>query len=109
MSTEDGTYEVRLERAAVEGLAELDKGDANRVLKKVEGLEHSPDQQGEPLGNRANIDLAGCRKLKLLNRRVRAIYRVEEGSVVRVIVIGKREDMEVYRLAQAELRRLGLA
>ena len=109
MGSTGEAYEVRYERAALDGLAALDKGDANRVFKKVNALEHSPDQQGVPLGNKANIDLTGYRKLVLLDRRVRAIYRVEGSSLVRVIVIGKREDMEVYRLALAEIDRLGLA
>jgi mRNA interferase RelE/StbE len=101
-----GTHEVRLERAAVEGLADLAKsGDADKVLKRIERLEDNPEQQGEPLGNKFNINLTGCRKLTMLNRRVRIVYRVK-GQVVQVVVVGKREDLEVYHLAQAEIERL---
>lgn len=100
-----GTHEVRYERAAVEGLADLDKGDQDKVHKRIKRLKDNPDQQGLPLGKKFNIDLTGCRKLVLLNRRVRVVYRVQ-GRVVQVVVVGKREDMVAYRLAEAELKRL---
>jgi mRNA interferase RelE/StbE len=98
-------YEVRLERAAADGFGELDGGCRKQVRKRLDRLQTSPEL-GTPLGNRAGINLTGCRKIVLCNRGVRIIYTVE-GMLVRVIVIGKREDMEVYRLAQAQLRELG--
>ena len=99
-------YRVELTDAAIEGLADLDKGDAREVHKRLKKLEETPEL-GQPLGNRAGIDLTGWRKLKACNRRVRIIYRIEEPDFVRVVVIGRREEMEVYRLAASEIKRLG--
>jgi mRNA interferase RelE/StbE len=101
------TYRVRLERAAVEGLAALDRSDAVQVHKRLKKLEGTP-ATGKPLGNKGGLNLTGFRKLVLCDRRVRVIYRVEEPDLVRVVVIGKREDFEVYRLAEDEIGRLGL-
>jgi mRNA-degrading endonuclease RelE of RelBE toxin-antitoxin system len=98
-------FRVALERAAVEGLADL-KPEQQQIYKALKKLETSPEL-GEPLGRRGDINLTGCRKLVLANRRIRIIYRIED-DFVRVVVIGKREDLAVYRLAQDELRRLGL-
>jgi mRNA interferase RelE/StbE len=99
-------YAVELTDAAVEGLAELDKGDQKQVYKRLKKLEDAPELS-QPLGNKAGIDLTGWRKLTVCNRRVRIIYRIEEPAFVRVVVIGRREDMEVYRLAVGEIKRLG--
>lgn len=101
------TYQVHLERAAVEGLASLDRGDAKQVHSRLQKLETAPEL-GKPLGNRAGINLTGWQKLVLCNRRVRVIYRVEPPDYVRVVTIGAREDFEVYRLAREEIERLGL-
>ena len=49
-----GEYEVRLERAAVEGLADLSGADAKKVDKALGKLETSPEL-GKPLGNRLGI------------------------------------------------------
>lgn len=98
-------HRVHLERAAVEGLDELDKADQEQVYKQLKKLEDAPEL-GKPLGKRGDINLTGYRKLVLANRRVRVVYRIDPNGVVRVIVIGKREDSEVYRLAERELRRL---
>ena len=96
--------EVRLERAAVEGLSELDTGDARQVRKKLGKLGDAPEL-GAPLGNKGGFDLTGYRKLVLCNRRVRVIYGVET-EFVRVVVIGQREDMKVYREAIEAIRSM---
>ena len=89
------TYRVGLERAAVEGLAALDRGDQRQVHERLQELEDVP-HTGKPLGNRAGINLTGWHKLVLCNRRVRVIFRVEEPDLV-------RELGEDYRAYQREV------
>lgn len=79
------------------------------------GARQSPDDSSAlklSLDREQSLDVADSWALGpppvLLNRRVRAVYRVEGTSLVEVIVIGKREDMEVYQLARAVIDRLGL-
>jgi len=99
-------FEVRLERAALEGFADLDRGDQKQVRKRLGRLEDDADQQGITLGHKHGVNLTGNRKLVLCNMRVRVIFQVR-GEVAHVIVIGKREDLQVYREAAEELQRLG--
>jgi len=41
--------------------------------------------------------LSGCRKLYVDKKKIRVVYRIIESEIiVEVIIVGKREDMEVY-------------
>lgn len=99
------SYEVLFTQAAREGLANLDKGERDQVLKQIEKLKRAPEL-GAPLGNRLGTSLAGYRKLYACKKRVRIIYGIEGlRLVVTVIAIGPREDARVYQIAEAEATR----
>ncbi|GEA15487.1 hypothetical protein E308F_17310 [Moorella sp. E308F] len=84
---------------AVKDMEELDRSVKLRVLKAIVKLEDDPLGYGEPLGEKAGLDLSGMRKLKAA-RRYRVVYRVEENAVVvLIVVVGKREDLQVYKTA----------
>jgi len=51
------------------------------------------------------MDLTGYFKLYADGRRLRIVYTIEE-PVVKVIAIGKREGMEVYKLALQRIQEL---
>ena len=68
-----------------------------RVLKQLVKLEQNPNY-GDPLGNKAGINLEGYFKLYADKRRVRIIYEKID-HIIKIIAIDKREDMEVYRIA----------
>lgn len=55
-------------------------------------------------GPRLIGELKGCRKLFLMEAKVRVVYRMTPKGV-EVIAIGLREDSEVYHLACARLGR----
>jgi len=48
------------------------------------------------------MDLTGHYKLYADKKRVRIVYSIE-GDLVKVVAIGQREDMDVYRLASKRL------
>jgi len=66
------------------------------ALKKIEKLAQNPII-GDPLGNKANLDLSGLRKVYVDNKRIRIVYKIIENKIkIFVVAIGKRDDMEVY-------------
>ena len=75
----------------------MDGSVKKRVLKQFVKLEQNL-KYGDPLGNKAGINLEGYFKLYADKRRIRIIYE-EIDHIIKVIAIDKREDMEVYRIA----------
>jgi mRNA interferase RelE/StbE len=82
-----------LTRADLEGWTDPGK----QVLKQLVKLELDP-KYGNPLGNKAGINLEGYFKLYADKKRIRIIYKEME-NIIRVIAIDKREDLEVYQIA----------
>ncbi len=99
---------------AVNDLKKLDKGVRNRVAKTIERVLENPlpDYEGgygKPLENKGDIELAGLCKIKLRSCGVRVVYKVVSvGSEMTVIVVGMREDSEVYREAIKRKLKYGL-
>jgi mRNA interferase RelE/StbE len=87
------TWKVELIPEAQADFNRLDGSVKKRVLKHLVKLEQNP-KYGDPLGNKAGINLEGYFKLYADKRRIRIIYE-EIGHIIKVIAIDKREDMEV--------------
>ena len=69
------------------------------ALKKIEKIALNPII-GDELGNKANLNLAGLRKVYIDNKRVRIVYKIIETRIeIFVIAVGKRDDLEVYKKA----------
>jgi mRNA interferase RelE/StbE len=88
-----GTFDRQ--KAGIQALSFF--ADRAKVLKQLIKLEKNPDY-GNPLGNKAGINLEGCFKLYADDKRIRIIYELID-NIIKVIAIDKREDMEVYRIA----------
>jgi mRNA interferase RelE/StbE len=91
------TWKVELIPEAQKDYNNLDGSVRRHVLKQLVKLEKNLNC-GDPLGNKAGINLDGYFKLYADNKRIRIIYE-ELGHIIKVIAIDKREDMEVYRIA----------
>ncbi len=91
------TWKVELVPKAQADFNRLDGSVKKRVLKKLVKLEQNP-KYGDPLGNKAGINLEGYFKLYADKKRIRIIYEKID-HIIKVIAIDKREDMEVYRIA----------
>jgi mRNA-degrading endonuclease RelE of RelBE toxin-antitoxin system len=75
----------------------LDGSEKILIAKQLLKLERNPDI-GQPSGSKMGMDLTGYFKLYADRKRIRIVYAIE-GDLVKVIAVGKREDMEIYRLA----------
>jgi mRNA interferase RelE/StbE len=74
-----------------------------KALKKVlqNPLPESEGGYGKPLGSKGGTNLTNLLKIKLRNAGIRIVYKVERTKMgMLVIVIGVREDDEVYQDAQ---------
>ena len=91
------TWKVELLPEARQDFNNLDGSVRKSVLKQLVKLEKDPSY-GDPLGNKAGINLDGYFKLYADKKQIRIIYEVVE-HIIKVIAIDKREDMEVYRIA----------
>jgi len=96
-------YEIKYHPLIEEDLKQLNNSILIEVFKKIEKLKTSPEL-GQPLGNKNNMNLSGLRKTYVAKKQVRIVYEIIDNVLlVKVIAIGKREDMQVYK--QAEKRR----
>ncbi|MCI7798188.1 MAG: type II toxin-antitoxin system RelE/ParE family toxin [Spirochaetia bacterium] len=92
-------YEIKFHPAALQEFCELDGSIKKLVKKQLDKLKTSPIL-GEELGNKNGYDLSGYRKMYACKKQIRIVYSVAENIlVVKIIAIGKREDMEVYATA----------
>ena len=84
-------------------LTKLSHSQRRLVFKQFKKLQASPEL-GAPLGNKAGYNLSGLRKLYVDKKKIRIVYRIiEDRIVVEVIVVGKREDMAVYKIAHERI------
>jgi len=71
----------------------------NKVLENP--LPAQEGGYGKPLGNKRGNDLSGFLKIKLRSAGIRVIYKlIQTETEMLVVVIGAREDEEVYETAQ---------
>jgi mRNA interferase RelE/StbE len=97
------TWKVELIQAAKDDFKKLDGHVRKQVLKQLVKLEQDP-RYGDPLGNKAGINLEGYFKLYADKKRIRIVYQILEQSV-RIIAIDKRDDLDVYRIALSRISK----
>ena len=106
-------YGVAFYPDAIKDLKRLDGSQRKSVLKAIEKIRANPLPQneggfGKPLGNKAGTDLTGFMKIKLRGSGIRVVYRlIKIKGKMAVVVVGAREDMEVYRTAQKRAADFG--
>ncbi|MEA1917410.1 MAG: type II toxin-antitoxin system RelE/ParE family toxin [Campylobacterota bacterium] len=92
-------YSIEYHEDIKKDFKELGHSSTLLVLKKITQIAKNPII-GNELGNRANLNLVGCRKVYVDNKRVRIVYKVIESKIkVFVVAVGKRDDMAVYKKA----------
>lgn len=73
-----------------------------KAIKRVQGnpLPQSEGGYGKPLGHKHGLNLTNLLKIKLRGEGIRVVYKlVKTESQMLVIVVGIREDDEVYEIA----------
>jgi mRNA interferase RelE/StbE len=98
-------WKVELTPEAQADFNRLEGSVRKQVLKHLVKLELNP-RYGNPLGNKAGINLEGYFKLYADKKRIRIIYEEIE-NVIKVIAIDKREDLEVYQVALKRILSMG--
>ncbi len=90
-------YEIKYHPLIEKDLKQLNNSILIEVFKKIKKIQKSPEL-GELLGNKNGMNLAGLRKMYVAKKQIRIVYEVIENIVlIKVLAIGKREDMEVYK------------
>ena len=93
-------YEIKFHPLVEEDLKKLNNSVRIEVFKKLKKIQTSPEL-GELLGNKNGMNLSGFRKMYAAKKQIRIVYEVVESMIlVKVLVIGKREDMIVYKEAE---------
>ncbi|MBA1420890.1 MAG: type II toxin-antitoxin system RelE/ParE family toxin [Epsilonproteobacteria bacterium] len=96
-------YELVLHPKVKKDFKKLSKAQIELVFKQFKKLEISPEL-GDLLGNKSTYYLEGCRKLYVDKKKIRIVYRIVETEIiVEVIVVGKRDDMAVYKEANSRI------
>jgi len=96
-------YDLQFHPLVEDDLKKLNNSIRIEVFKKLKKIQISPEL-GELLGNKNGMNLSGLRKMYVAKKQIRIVYEIVESIiVVKVLVIGKREDMVVYK--QAHLRK----
>jgi mRNA interferase RelE/StbE len=91
---------IRFHEDVKKDLKTLGHSTTALVLKKLQKIAQDP-LIGDELGNKANNNLAGFRKVYVENKRVRIVYKIINDKIeIFVVAVGKRDDMEVYKKAQ---------
>jgi len=96
-------YNIVYHEKVEQDLKKLGNRVAVLVLKKIEKLALNPEI-GQDLGNKNNLNLSGFKKIYVDNKKIRIVYKIIDDKIeVFIVAIGKRDDMEVYKLANERL------
>lgn len=100
-----------------EALGDLQKLDGSQkilVRKAIQKVCQNPLPEteggyGKLLGNEGGSHLSGFLKIKLRGAGLRIVYQlIRQGNDMLIIIIGAREDNEVYEIAQKRSSKHGL-
>ena len=93
------TCKVVFHPEAAKELSRLDNRVKIMVLKQIKKISISPTL-GKALGSRKGLDLTGYRKLYVDRKKIRIVYKIVDQKVlIKIIAIGKREEMAAYQNA----------
>ena len=100
----DPRFEIRMHKAAQKEYERLDHSVVQIVDKALVELETRADEVGKPLAKRRNINLTGCKEIKLRDAGIRIVFTVTNQyvhilQVVVVLAIESRADDVVFQLA----------
>lgn len=97
------TFKINFTKDSLQDYEKLDNSQKIQIRKSMLKIEQSGMQTGQPLRGK----LADCRKLKHKKLGLRVIFRQSDLGIeiIEIIVVGKRDDEEVYQLAEKRLRR----
>ena len=86
----------------LDGLSHSQQAVVRKAIKKVQQnpLPTAEGGYGKPLGRKRGLNLTGPLKVKLLKEGIRIVYKlIRTETKMLIVVIGIREDEEVYETA----------
>lgn len=104
-------WEIKYLPEAVRDLIKLDGSQrvlVARAIKKVSAnlLPASEGRYGKPLGNKGGNNLTNLLKIKLRGPGIRVVCElVRTETSMLIVVVGAREDDEVYEIAAKRVNR----
>lgn len=104
------SWEVVYLPEALDDLRALDGSQRILIGKAIEKLKRNPLPEteggyGKWLGNRSGSNLAGFLKVKLRGAGLRIVYQLlRVDDRVLIVVVGAREDSEVYEIADKRIK-----
>lgn len=98
-------YGIEVTPAALEMLKGMkDRRIVGQIVQRIDRLRDDPEKQGKPLLG----ELSGYRSVRAAGQRYRVIYRIQDTSVIVIIVaVGIRKEgdkSDIYRLVQKMIR-----
>jgi mRNA interferase RelE/StbE len=101
-------FEVVFIEEAQKDYKKLDGSIKKLVNVALAKMEERADELGEDLISKHGINLIGCRKIKFRKAGIRIVYRIvgDKAEIAEIIIVGKREDNEVYQEAYKRLQEL---
>lgn len=108
------SWNIKYLPEALDDLRKLDGSQKILIRKAIQKVSQNPLPEteggyGKFLGNHKNSHLAGFLKIKLRSAGLRIVYRlIRQDKHMLIIVIGIREDDEVYETAQKRISKYGL-
>ncbi len=101
---EEMKYKIAFHPDAANDLKELDHRVKILVFKQINKIAAKP-ALGQNLGQKHGIDLSGYKKVYADKKRIRIVYKViDEMVLIKVIAVGKREGVKVYKKAGDRLK-----
>ena len=91
-------YEVKFTSHSRKDFDSLDNSQKNHIRKSLLKIEKDGMLVGQPL----HRDLSDCRKLKHKRLGLRVLFKESDLGIeiIEIVVIGKRDDQEVYNIAE---------
>ena len=108
------SWNVKYLPEALDDFRKLDGSQKILVRKAIQKVCQNPLPEteggyGKLLGNKSSTNLTGFLKIKLRGAGLRIVYQlIRQGDYMLVIIIGVREDEEVYEIAQKRISKHNL-
>lgn len=105
------SWNVKYLPEALDDLRKLDGSQKILIRKAIQKVCQNPLPEteggyGKLLGNKGGTNLSGFLKIKLRGAGLRIVYQlIRQGDHMLVIVIGAREDEQVYEIAQKRISK----
>lgn len=99
---------------ALEDFRKLDGSQKLLVRKAINKVSQNPLPEneggyGKPLGHHQTSNLSGFLKIKLRGAGLRIVYQlIRQDNVMLLVIIGAREDDEVYELTESRIKKHNL-